>query len=157
MAPIKPAAVGTRLLATLPRKDRQRFLAGCEQVELIFSEVLANTGQRIRHVRFPTKGFVSLTTPIIGAASLEAGLIGDEGMLGISVNLVVDISPLHALVHGGTPRRRHQRRHFAAEPQTDHLSSRGYDDSRPRQPGSRFLRVLRGRCGVLRPDHGVVR
>ena len=157
MSPTKPSRAANRLLASLPRKERQRILVGCEPVDLRFAEVLAEAGERIRHVYFPTESFISLTTPINGSASLEVGLIGDEGMLGISVNLVVDISPLHALVHGGMPRRRHQRRHFAAEPQTDHLSSRGYDDSRPRQPGSRFLRVLRGRCGVLRPDHGVVR
>lgn len=100
MPPGKPAAVGNRLLAALPRKDRQRFLAGCEQVELVFAEVLAEPGQQIRHVYFPTTSFVSLTTPSNGAASLEVGLIGDEGMLGISLTLGVDISPLHALVQG---------------------------------------------------------
>jgi hypothetical protein len=98
--PSKPAAVGNRLLAALPRKDRQHFLARCEQVELVFAEVLAEPGQRIRHVHFPTTSFVSLTTPINGAASLEVGLIGDEGMLGTSLILGVDISPLHALVQG---------------------------------------------------------
>ena len=100
MRPIKPAPVGNRLLAALPRKDRQRLLAGCEQVELLFAEVLTKPGQRIRHIYFPTKSVVSLTTPINSAASVEVGLIGDEGMLGISLILGVDISPLHALVQG---------------------------------------------------------
>jgi CRP-like cAMP-binding protein len=100
MPPSKAAAVGNRLIAALPRKDRQRLLAGCEQVKLVFAEVLAVPGQRIRHVYFPMTSFISLTTPISGAASLEVGLIGDEGMLGISLILGVDISPLHALVQG---------------------------------------------------------
>jgi hypothetical protein len=100
VAPTRPAVVGNRLLAALPRKDRQRFLAGCEQVELVFAAVLAEPGEGIRHVHFPTTSFVSLTAPINGAASLEVGLIGDEGMLGISLILGVDISPLHALVQG---------------------------------------------------------
>jgi len=100
MAPTKPAVVGNRLLAALPRTDRQRFLAGCEQVELVFAEVLAEPNERIRHVYFPTESFISLTTPADGGASLEVGLIGDEGMLGISLILGVDISPLHALVQG---------------------------------------------------------
>jgi CRP-like cAMP-binding protein len=98
--PSKPAAIGNRLLAALPQKDRQRLLAGCEQVELVFAEVLAKPGQRIRHVYFPTTSVVSLTTPSNGAASLEVGLIGDEGMLGICLVLGVDSSPLHALVQG---------------------------------------------------------
>jgi len=100
MPPTKPAAVSNRLLAALPRKDRQRFLAGCEPVELVFAEVLAEPGEGIRHVYFPTESFVSLIAPSDGGASLEVGLIGDEGMFGISLILGVDMAPLHALVQG---------------------------------------------------------
>ena len=103
MPPTKLAPAANRLLATLPRKDRQHFLAGCEPVELVFAEVLAERGEPIRHVYFPTESFISLTTPTNGCASLEVGLIGDEGMLGISLILGVDVSPLHALVQGKGP------------------------------------------------------
>ncbi len=103
MPPIKPAPTANRLLAALPRKDHQRFLAGCETVELAFAEVLADPGERIRHVYFPTGSFISLTRPIDGCASLEVGLVGDEGMLGIPLILGVDVSPLHALVQGKGP------------------------------------------------------
>jgi CRP-like cAMP-binding protein len=98
-----PVPATNRLLAALPRRDRQRFLAACEPVELVFAEVLAEPGERIRHVFFPTKSHISLTTPIDGRASLEVGLIGDEGMLGIALTLGVDVSPLHALVQGAGP------------------------------------------------------
>lgn len=100
MPPPKPAPAANRLLATLPRKDRQRFVAACEPVELVFAEILAEPGEPIRHVYFPTESFISLTTPTNGCANLEVGLIGDEGMLGISLILGVDIAPLHALVQG---------------------------------------------------------
>jgi len=95
--------VANRLLTALPRKDRQRFLAGCMPVELAFSEVLAEAGARIGHVYFPTQSFISLTTPTDACASLEVGLVGDEGMLGASLILGVDISPLHAVVQGAGP------------------------------------------------------
>jgi CRP-like cAMP-binding protein len=95
-----PAPATNRLLEALPRKARQRFLAGCETVELGFAEVLAEPGERIRHVYFPTASFVSLTTPVDGCSSLEVGLVGDEGMLGITLILGVEVSPLHAVVQG---------------------------------------------------------
>lgn len=97
------APAANRLLAALPRKDRERFLAGCTPVELAFARILAEPGERMRHVYFPTESFISLVTPIDTHASLEVGLVGDEGMLGISLILGVDVSPLRAVVQGAGP------------------------------------------------------
>lgn len=91
--PPTQAAVGNRLLANLPRKDRQRIVAGCEPVDLSIGEVLAESGERIRHVYFPTESFISLTTPTDMGTTLEVGLVGSEGMLGVSLILGVDVAP----------------------------------------------------------------
>jgi len=99
----RPAQAANRLLAALPRNDRQRFLADCVPLELAFAEVLAEPGECIRRVYFPTESFISLVKPIDKRASLEVGLVGNEGMLGISLMLGVDISPLHAVVQGEGP------------------------------------------------------
>ena len=100
MTPVMPAPATNRLIESLPRKDRQRILAGCETVELAIAEVLAEPGEPIRHVYFPTECFISLVTPIDSHARLEVGLVGDEGMLGISLILGVNLSPLRAVVQG---------------------------------------------------------
>lgn len=91
------------LLSSLPRKDREQLLANCEQVELSFAEVLYHAGELIPHVYFPTASFISLLTPIDGSAKLEVGLVGNEGLLGISLLLDVEVSPFHALVQGAGP------------------------------------------------------
>jgi CRP-like cAMP-binding protein len=96
----KAAPVTNRLLAALPRKDHQRFLAGCAPVELTFADILAEPGNRIRHVYFPTESIISLVMPIDERDSLEVGLVGNEGMLGISLILGVDVSSLRAVVQG---------------------------------------------------------
>jgi len=64
------------------------------------ADVIYKPGERIRYVFFPTGSFVSLITSVDGDANLEVGLVGDEGMLGISLMLGVDTSPIHALVQG---------------------------------------------------------
>jgi CRP-like cAMP-binding protein len=101
--PTKPAPAANRLLAALPRKDRQHLLAGCEQIELTSADVLCDPGDRIQHIYFPIDSFISLLTPVNGNAGLEVGLVGNEGMFGISLVLGVDVSPLRALVQGSGP------------------------------------------------------
>jgi CRP-like cAMP-binding protein len=86
------------LLAALPQQEHERVRANCEQVELVFAEVLAEPGERIYYVYFPTESAISLTTGIGQHSNLEVGQIGNEGMLGISLLLDVDIAPLRALV-----------------------------------------------------------
>lgn len=123
-----PTPVANRLLAALPRRDRERFLADCESVELVFSAVLAEPGERIRHVYFPTASFISLIAPIAGSARLEVGMVGPEGMCGISLVLGVDVGPLHTLVQGAGPALRMNaapfRRQLAQSPALQRLLKR---------------------------------
>ena len=89
-----------RLLEALPSSDRRRVFAECETVELMFADVLYTPGDRISHVYFPTTSFISLIMPVDGSASLEVGLVGNEGMFGIPLVLGVDVSPVRAVVQG---------------------------------------------------------
>jgi CRP-like cAMP-binding protein len=97
----KLAPVRNRLLAALPAAERRRLLANQAPIDLVLSETLLEPGERIRHVYFPIEGFVSLITPGDGDAQLEVGLVGNEGVVGLSLLLGVNVAPLHALVQGG--------------------------------------------------------
>ncbi len=98
---LAPVVIGTNhLLAALPRNDYEHLLAGCEEIELIFAEMVYQAGDLISHVYFPTTGFISLIAPVDHDHKLEVGMIGNEGMLGFSLLLTVDIAPFHALVQG---------------------------------------------------------
>ena len=99
--PVVPAT--NRLLSALPPRDREHLLANCEEIELNFGEVLYRPGEPISYVYFPTGSYISLVTAINGAAGLEVRLTGNEGMLGITLILGVDVSPFHTMVLGAGP------------------------------------------------------
>jgi CRP-like cAMP-binding protein len=116
----KSVTVANRLLASLPDKECQRLLAACESVELVFADILAEKGDAINHVYFPTGGFISLVEKIDGHASLEVGLVGNEGMVGTALVLGVGVSPLHARVQGPGPALRMEAAPFVHELEQSH-------------------------------------
>jgi hypothetical protein len=67
-----------RLLAALPRGVRRRFVASCDHVALKLHDILAEAGEQIRHVYFPTAGFISLVVTLDNGAPLEVGIIGNK-------------------------------------------------------------------------------
>jgi CRP-like cAMP-binding protein len=100
LTPSKRAPAQNLLLAGLAGPVRRRLQAIGEPMELVMGTVLCEPGERISHVFFPTDGFISLVAPAVGGNSLELGLVGDEGMLGISLLLGVDVARLQGLVQG---------------------------------------------------------
>jgi CRP-like cAMP-binding protein len=106
---------GNQLLAGLPGAESRRLIANCESVELAFGDVLCKQGDRIRFVYFPTGSFISLISALDNRPKLEVGLVGAEGMLGISLLLGVDVAPLRALVQGAGPVLRMDAAQFSRE------------------------------------------
>jgi len=98
-----------RLLDELPRKERHRAMQQCEPVDLVMGAVLCEPDEPLRHVYFPLTGVISLVTKVGGHKPLELGLIGSEGMLGVTVVLGVARAPQRAVVQGaGTALRMSQ-------------------------------------------------
>jgi CRP-like cAMP-binding protein len=96
----RAAPAANSMLAALPRAYYQRLLGSLEPVALAFGQVLYEPGARIQHVYFPTDALVSLLTVVDGHLALEVGMVGREGMVGVSLSLGSDVSPVRALVQG---------------------------------------------------------
>ncbi len=92
-----------QLLDSLPAEDRERFLADCDTVRLEFGQSLAEPGEQILDVHFPTGCLISLIVSLGSKTRLEVSMAGNEGMLGSSLMLGAKTSPLQALVQRAGP------------------------------------------------------
>lgn len=89
-----------RLLNALPKDAYQKMLPKFERVELVFNNNIYNQGDVITEVYFPESGIISLLSAEEANSTLEVGIIGDEGMLGLPLFLGVKNSNNRAVVQG---------------------------------------------------------
>ncbi len=75
------------LLAALPASDYERLVPHLKLVPLPLRKVLYEAGQPITQVYFPNKAVVSIVTIMEDGSTVEAGLVSNEGMVGIPVIL----------------------------------------------------------------------
>ncbi|SRR6266496_2388757 len=90
-----------RLLAALPKEEGQRLAAHLEFVPLTLGQVLHEAYEPIRHVYFPINSVVALISPLKDGSMVELGMIGAEGMVGISLLLETDKPFCQAMVQTG--------------------------------------------------------
>ncbi len=95
----KQAAIGSnQLLNGLNDSLRAQFIDLCEVVDLTLGEVICNLGDTIHYIYFPIEGVISWEKQIADSPYLMITLIGNEGMLCISLMLGINITPCRAVV-----------------------------------------------------------
>ena len=87
-----------RLLAALPDAEWKRWLPQLEPVDMPLGQVLYESGSRLAHVYFPTTSIVSLLYVMEDGASAEIAVVGNEGIVGISLFMGGESTPSRALV-----------------------------------------------------------
>lgn len=100
MCASKSSRSANQLLASLPKKSYLSLERHLEEVPLVFGEVLYLPQTPITDVYFPLSGIVSLLATANGRYSLEVGIVGNEGMVGLGVFMGVNSSNNRAVVQG---------------------------------------------------------
>jgi CRP-like cAMP-binding protein len=86
------------LLAALPASEFERVAPHLQLVTLTLGEVLYESGGQLKHVYFPTNSIVSLLYVMQDGASAEIAVVGNEGILGISLFMGGETTPSRAVV-----------------------------------------------------------
>ena len=98
--------IQNKILAALPPEEYHRLREHLTPVPLALNATLHEQEGRIESVYFVTEGVVSHVTHMEDGGSVEVGLVGHEGVVGLPVALGDDVSPNHAIVQleGGAMR-----------------------------------------------------
>lgn len=86
------------LLAALPDVEWQRWLPQLEAVDMSLGQVLYESGKTLSHVYFPTSVIVSMLYVMENGASAEIAVVGNEGIVGISLFMGGESTPSRAVV-----------------------------------------------------------
>lgn len=87
-----------RLLAALPERDRTRLLPQLEILTLFAKEKLYESGEELHYIYFPLDCILVLISSVDEKATVEVGLIGNEGMAGAQILMGAKHSNSEALI-----------------------------------------------------------
>jgi CRP-like cAMP-binding protein len=87
-----------QLLAALPESEWLRWSSQLEAVDMPLGQVLYEPGATLSHVYFPTNAIVSLLYVMEDGASAEIAVVGNEGVVGISLFMGGESTPSRAVV-----------------------------------------------------------
>jgi CRP-like cAMP-binding protein len=87
-----------KLLGALPSADFDQISPHLVLVKLALGQVLYEPGVLMRSAYFPIDSIVSLLYVMINGASTEIGIIGNEGVVGVSLFMVGQSTPSRAVV-----------------------------------------------------------
>jgi CRP-like cAMP-binding protein len=93
-----PSPKQNRLLSALSTVELKRIRRHLEPVDMPLGEVVYESGRHLDHVYFPTDSIVSLLYVLESGASAEIAVVGNEGVVGVSIFMGGETTPSRAVV-----------------------------------------------------------
>jgi CRP-like cAMP-binding protein len=93
-----PSPKENHLLDALSATDFKHLRRSLELVDMPLGEVVYESGRAVEHVYFPTTSIVSLLYVLENGASAEIAVVGNEGVVGISLFMGGETTPSRAVV-----------------------------------------------------------
>ena len=86
------------LLAALPAGEFKRVQSNLSPVSFKLGEVLYESGDKMNYVYFPTTAIVSLLYVMENGATAEIGIVGNDGLIGVSLFMGGDTTTSRAII-----------------------------------------------------------
>ena len=87
-----------RLLAALPASEYDRLVPHLALAPMPLGKVLHESGSQLHYVYFPTTSIMSLLYEMEDGATSETAVVGNEGMLGVTLFMGGETTPSKAVV-----------------------------------------------------------
>jgi hypothetical protein len=86
------------LLASLPAEQWKRWAPALQRVNMPLGQIVCESEAALEHVYFPLTSIVWLLYVMENGASAEIAVVGNEGLVGISLFMGGDSTPSRAVV-----------------------------------------------------------
>ena len=113
--PLPHSPTQNRLLAALPSAEFERLSGHLELVLMPLGEALYESGDLLRYVYFPTTSIVSLLFVLENGSTAEIAVVGNEGIVGISLFMGGKTTPSRAVVQSAGFGYRLETQHIMVE------------------------------------------
>ena len=97
-SPVVHSTTQNHILAAFPTAEYERLAPHLELVPMPLGQVLSESGAQLNHVYFPTTAIISMIYVLEDGASAEIAVVGNEGILGISIFMGGETTPSRAVV-----------------------------------------------------------
>jgi CRP-like cAMP-binding protein len=111
----KSPPIANELLAALPKKEYQALRSQLEEIPLVFEQTIYKPQAAMGDVYFPNSGIISLLAGLNERTSLEVGMVGNEGMVGLAIFMGVKESQNRAVVQGAGSAMKMKAKAFSRE------------------------------------------
>jgi CRP-like cAMP-binding protein len=86
------------LMAALSAAQVKRLVQHLEAIEMPLGDVLYESGRQLAHVYFPTTSIISLLYVLESGASSQLAVVGNDGVVGVSLFMGGETTPSRAVV-----------------------------------------------------------
>jgi CRP-like cAMP-binding protein len=91
-------AILNRILTAIPENEFRQLRPHLQPLELASHDILYEPHQTLEFLHFPNDGLISLVAVFSSGKTVEAGIVGKEGFVGIPATIGMERSPLREVV-----------------------------------------------------------